>query len=57
MATAPGQPEFNHDIMKIKNLLAFGVYLLLIPTIKAVGQQVLPLYDGKIPNSIDKPDQ
>jgi acetyl esterase/lipase len=57
MATGTKPQELTRNRMKIKNLLALGVCLLLIPTIKAVGQQVLPLYDGKIPNSIDKPDQ
>ena len=43
--------------MKIRNLLTVALYLILASTIEAVGQQVMPLYDGKIPNSIDKPDQ
>jgi len=43
--------------MKIKKLLTVVLYLILASTIEAVGQQVIPLYDGKIPNSIDKPDQ
>jgi len=39
----------------IFSLLA--VVLMLTITKNTFGQHVIPLYDGKIPNSIDKPDQ
>ena len=50
-------PRHTVSIMKVKKLLILAIWLLLLPTIKSVGQQIIPLYDGKIPNSIEKPDQ
>jgi acetyl esterase/lipase len=39
-------------IIKIKNLGITGIFLMLMATINAFGQQLIPLYEGKIPNSI-----
>ena len=43
--------------MHKKNLGFFIILSLLCVTVNGYGQQVLPLYDGRIPNSIDGPDK
>jgi len=42
--------------MKIKNLSALAVLLILTATMDLFGQQVIPLYETKIPNSIKTPN-
>jgi acetyl esterase/lipase len=43
--------------MKIINLNALGTFLMVMAAINAFGQQVVPLYEGKIPNSIESPNK
>lgn len=44
-------------IMKIKSLNLLCTFLLLTATLNAFSQQVIPLYQGKIPNSIKTPNR
>jgi acetyl esterase/lipase len=44
-------------IMKIKSLHLLCTFLLLTATLNAFSQQVIPLYQGKIPNSIKTPNR
>jgi acetyl esterase/lipase len=44
-------------LIKIKNVTLIAVLLVLIAVNKASGQQSMPLYEGKIPNSIQTPDR
>lgn len=50
----------QHDcnfFMRRKNATLLIAFLVLNICVNAFGQQVMPLYDGKIPNSIETPDK